>query len=173
MASPIDTLVKLKRLDADDGAVMRPLRMYHGEEVFSAVRDNRESLAEWLPWPDAVKGLSDTRDFIRTAMDQQADGAALQLGIWADGVFAGGIGLHAVDWDNGRTSLGYWLCEFARRHALVPSRTSCSATSRSTGRRYAAQRRISPAARSPRGSDTRKRERRGRTWSLAAATSIV
>ncbi len=123
MASPINTLVNLKRLDAGDGVVMRALRMYHGEEVFLAVRDNSENLAEWLPWPDAVKGLSDTRDFIRTAMDQQADGEALQLGIWAGDVFAGGIGLHAVDWDNRRTSIGYWLGAHARGSGVM---TACA-----------------------------------------------
>jgi ribosomal-protein-serine acetyltransferase len=123
MDSPINTLVNLKRLDAGDGVVMRPLRMYHGEEVFSAVRENRDSLAEWLPWPDAVKCLSDTRDFIRTAMDQQADGAALQIGIWADGAFAGGIGLHAVDWDDRRTSIGYWLGPHARGRGVM---TTCA-----------------------------------------------
>ena len=125
MSSAINSLINLKRLDADDCVVMRPVRMYHGEEIYAAVMESRESLVQWMPWPEAVKALSDTRDFIRATMEQQAEGVALQLGVWTDGTFAGGIGLHEVDWENRRTSIGYWLGVRARGRGVM---TACVKT---------------------------------------------
>ena len=122
MDSAVKALTDMKRLDAADGIVLRPVRLYHGEEIHAAVIDSRDSLARWLPWAGGVSTLSDTRDFIRHSMDRQAEGAALQLGVWADGSFSGVVGLHAVDWENRRTSIGYWLTEGARGRGVM---TAC------------------------------------------------
>lgn len=123
MAPEIDTLINLKRLQAADGVVMRPVRMYHGEEMYAAVVESRRSLTKWMPWVAGVKGVSDTRNFIRHSLDQQAEGTGIQLGIWADAAFAGHIGLHDIDWVNGRTSIGYWLAERARGRGVM---TACA-----------------------------------------------
>jgi ribosomal-protein-serine acetyltransferase len=122
MSFPINSLIDLKRLDAGDGIVMRPVRMYHGEDIYAGVAANRESLGEWLPWVPGVKSLADTRDFIRSSMDRQDDGAAIQLAVWVEGEFAGQVGLHGVDWENARTSIGYWLTGAARGRGVM---TAC------------------------------------------------
>jgi ribosomal-protein-serine acetyltransferase len=122
MSSPINTLIDLKSLEAGDGIVMKPVRMYFGEEIYAAVAANRDSLGEWLPWVPGVKSLSDTRNFIRASEAQQEEGVAVQLAVWVDGEFAGLTGLHGIDWDNARTSIGYWLGAHARGRGVM---TTC------------------------------------------------
>ena len=99
--------------------MLRAVRLYHGEEIYAAVLDSRDSLARWLPWVDGVKGLPDTRDFIRRSMEEQDGEVAVQLGIWTDAGFVGMVGLHSVDWANRRTSIGYWLAERARGRGVI------------------------------------------------------
>ena len=116
---------ELKRLEAGDGKILRPVRLYHGEEIYAAAMDNRDSLIRWLPWVDGVKGLPDVREFIRRSMVEQACGIAVQLGIWKDPSFLGMVGLHSVDWANRRTSIGYWLAGHARGRGVM---TACTRT---------------------------------------------
>ena len=99
--------------------MLRAIRLYHGEEIYAAVVDSRDSLARWLPWVDGVKGLPDTRDFIRRSMEEQDGEVAVQLGIWTDAGFVGMVGLHGVDWANRRTSIGYWLAGRARGRGVM------------------------------------------------------
>ena len=113
----------LRRLDAGDGVVLRPVRLYHGEEIYAAVMDDRDSLARWLPWVEGVRGLPDVREFIRRSMDEQDRGIAVQLGAWTNATFLGMVGLHGVDWANRRTSIGYWLAEGARGRGVM---TACA-----------------------------------------------
>jgi len=122
MSSGKNTLITLRRLDAGDGVVMKPVRMYHGEEIYAAVEANRDSLGEWLPWVPGVKSLAETRNFIRASMEQHDNGVAVHLAVWAAGTFAGVTGLHELDWDNARTSIGYWLAGHARGRGVM---TAC------------------------------------------------
>ena len=122
MSSGKNRLIGLKRLEAGNGVVMKPVRMYHGEEIYAGVAANRESLAEWLPWVPGVKSLADTRNFIRASMEQHDNGVAVHLVVWVDGTFAGVTGLHELDWDNARTSIGYWLAEHTRGRGVM---TAC------------------------------------------------
>ncbi len=103
--------------------VLRPVRLYHGEEIYAAVMDNRDSLARWLPWVEGVKGLPDVREFIRRSMAEQDCGVAVQLGVWTNASFLGMVGLHSVDWTNRRTSIGYWLTEHGRGRGVM---TACA-----------------------------------------------
>ena len=116
-------IAELRRMDTGDGVVLRPVRLYHGEEIYAAVMDNRDSLARWLPWVEGVKGLPDVREFIRRSMAEQDCGVAVQLGVWTNASFLGMVGLHSVDWTNRRTSIGYWLTEHGRGRGVM---TACA-----------------------------------------------
>ena len=123
MSDAARKISRLKRLDPGDGLALRPVQLYHGEEIYAAVLGNRDARTRWLPWVAGVRGLPDVRDFIRRSMDEQAGGVAVQLGIWKDGGLVGMVGLHGVDWANRRTSIGYWLAEHARGRGVM---TACA-----------------------------------------------
>jgi ribosomal-protein-serine acetyltransferase len=50
------------------------------------------------------------RQFIEEVVSPQwAGNRGPQCGIWIEGVLAGSIGCHAIDWANRTCSLGYWI----------------------------------------------------------------
>jgi ribosomal-protein-serine acetyltransferase len=94
-------------LDPGDGLVLRKLSTADAEEVFSVVRSNRERLAPWMPWVGRTRTVEDQRAWIESVA---ADPAELDgLGIFLDGAYVGGCGIHGRDpWGVG-AEIGYWL----------------------------------------------------------------
>lgn len=98
------------------------LRIYeerHAQEVFDTVVANRAHLRRWLPWADKVQKIDDTLAFIRKGLEQFARNDGLQAGIWARGVYVGGIGMHFIRQESRRTELGYWLAESVQGKGIM------------------------------------------------------
>lgn len=93
-----------------DHVGLRLLRERDADELYALIEDNREYLAEWMPWP-AAQTLEGTQQFIRLTRRQRADDNGFQASIVIDGTIVGVAGFHAVDWANRTTSIGYWLGE--------------------------------------------------------------
>lgn len=96
----IDRDVYLKLLTREDA-----------ERLFALVDSCRPHLRRWLPWVDAVKAVEDSRAFIEGTLKKFAAGNGFEAGIWYKGELAGVIGLHYIDRNNRKTSIGYWLGE--------------------------------------------------------------
>lgn len=95
--------------DIDELTQLALLELRHADEIFQVVGAHRNDLREWLPWVDGSQSADNTRDFIRTWIEKREAGDGFAAGIWHAGSFAGGIGLHAIDYNNLSTSIGYWL----------------------------------------------------------------
>lgn len=94
-----------------DDVELRLIEEHHTEEVFRVTDLNRRYLRRWLPWVDSVKSPEDTRAFIRSSLQQFAENAGFQAGIWVRKQFAGVVGHHRIDRLNRRVELGYWIAE--------------------------------------------------------------
>jgi len=81
----------------------------HAAAAFAVVDREREHLRRWLPWVDRTTCVDDTRDFIRTSLQQFADNEGLVAGIWCNEEFIGTVGTHKVDWLNRKVEIGYWI----------------------------------------------------------------
>ena len=92
-----------------DGVELSPLALSDADALFAVTDANREHLRPWMPWIGSVVSPGDTREFIRSAVDQRARNDGYQCAIRVDGVLAGVVGHHCIDWPNRLTSLGYWL----------------------------------------------------------------
>jgi ribosomal-protein-serine acetyltransferase len=90
---------------------LRPLEEADAEELFALVDANRGYLREWLPWLDQNTEIEHTRAFIRATRKHHADRNGFTCGIRRRGALVGVVGLHAIDWPNRKTSLGYWVAE--------------------------------------------------------------
>ena len=95
------------------------LEEQHASELFALVERNRALLRQWLPWLDQSTDVDQTRAFIRAGLQQHANRNGFACGLRHQGVLAGIVGLHAIDWPNRRTSIGYWLDESHRGRGLV------------------------------------------------------
>jgi ribosomal-protein-serine acetyltransferase len=104
-------------VDAETGLEL--LEEQHAAELFALVDRNRESLREWLPWLDQNTSADQTRAFIRASLQQHANRNGFACGVRHRGALAGVIGLHAIDWPNRSTGLGYWLDGAQRGRGLV------------------------------------------------------
>ena len=92
-----------------DGVSLAPLAISDADELFAVTDANREHLRPWMPWIGAIVSPGDTREFLRSVLEQRARNGGYQCAIRVDGVIAGIIGHHRIDWPNRLTSLGYWL----------------------------------------------------------------
>jgi ribosomal-protein-serine acetyltransferase len=88
---------------------MRQFEPGDAETVFAVVDHNREHLRRWLPWVDHSHSPEDIRQFIVRVQAQFEADQGPNTGVWVDGVFAGNVGCHPIDWANRSCSLGYWI----------------------------------------------------------------
>lgn len=95
----------------DKDLELRLICMEDSEEIFSLIDSNREHLREWLPWVDGTISVEDTKNFIKSSMNQYGANNGFQAGIWYMGKVVGIIGLHQLNFYHKNTSIGYWLAE--------------------------------------------------------------
>jgi ribosomal-protein-serine acetyltransferase len=89
---------------------LRILEVRNAEEVFKQIDKNREYLSKWLPWAKD-SNLENTKEFIQTELNRFAKNKGFTCGIFYKNVFVGCIGIHEIDWNNKKTSIGYWIGE--------------------------------------------------------------
>jgi ribosomal-protein-serine acetyltransferase len=95
--------------DLGDGARLRLLEHRHAANVYVLVDANRDHLRRWLPWVDGTRSMDDSREFIRSSLEQFARGDGFNAGIWQDHQLAGLIGLFGVHAESRKAEIGYWL----------------------------------------------------------------
>ena len=93
-------------LDLGDGVEVRVLEPGDAEEIFALVDADRERLRQWMPWVDGTTSAADSRTYIETTRVSRTDLDG--LGIYVDGVYAGGVGLR-VEPLNRHAEIGYWI----------------------------------------------------------------
>jgi ribosomal-protein-serine acetyltransferase len=96
---------------------LRPLGADDAAELYALVRANPD-LEEWMPWA-AEQDLAATERFLAEAEKQLRDGKGFQAAVEPEEGIVGVVGLHAIDWVNRNTSIGYWLAEGARGRGLM------------------------------------------------------
>ena len=96
----------------------------HAEELADLIDSSRSYLREWLPWIDFSKTTEDSEQFIQRSLEQFARNDGFQLAIHYKGKIAGIIGLHAINWSNRSTSIGYWLGEDFQGNGLMTKATA-------------------------------------------------
>ncbi len=100
----------MDRLEISDESHLRPLAEADAEALYALIEANRSYLARWLPWA-AGQTFEHTAEFIRRSREQLAGNDGFQAALISGGKLVGVVGYHGVDWDNRRTSIGYWLSE--------------------------------------------------------------
>ncbi len=90
---------------------LRPLKPEDASELFALVDANRSYLRQWLPWLDSNQTIDDSLNFIRTCLDQAQAKNEFVSAIYDDAELVGLIGLHATNWANRSSVIGYWLAE--------------------------------------------------------------
>lgn len=105
--------------DLGDNAELRILEVHYAAELLAFVQANRWDLSQWINWVNNVHTERDARDFLQEGMDEYAREGLPTLGIWQNGVMAGGLGFFATNSHLRATEVGYWLGVNARGRGLM------------------------------------------------------
>jgi ribosomal-protein-serine acetyltransferase len=90
------------------GLELRSVAPGDARELNALIAADRERLARFMPWA-AGQTIDSTREFIASALEQEARDDGFQAVLVADGAIAGTAGFHRIDRANAATSIGYWL----------------------------------------------------------------
>lgn len=93
------------------------------QALFNVVDESRTYLAEWLPFVNLTKSSDDTKQFIKSALQQFVAHDGFHCGIWYNDKLVGVIGLHYINWLNETTSIGYYLHQDYQKLAIM---TECT-----------------------------------------------
>lgn len=113
------------RLPVREGLEIRLLEPHHAPLIFARVEAEREYLGEWLPWVESTGSAAHVGAFLEKSLAKFTANNGFDAGIWLEGEFAGGIGVHYYDWENRRTEIGYWLSQAATGRGIM---TACCRT---------------------------------------------
>ena len=95
--------------------IIRAPRSNTGALLNEAVRESLNELRVWMPWADHEPPIEESEEHCRRAhakfllREDLTWHLLAQRRHPAQGTFAGGSGLHRIDWDVPKFEIGYWL----------------------------------------------------------------
>ncbi len=102
-----------------DNIELKTLQISDAQAFFDITKKNDKYLREWLGWLDDDKTVVDTEKYIIESNKRFENKEGLDLGIFADSLQIGGIGLFPLDTANKRTSVAYWLTEESQGKGIM------------------------------------------------------
>jgi ribosomal-protein-serine acetyltransferase len=105
--------------DLGAGICLTLLEERHTDQLFELIERNRSHLREWMPWLDWNTTTADSRGFIKGSLERFAIGNGFDAGIWYEGVLAGIIGTHYINFNSRKTEFGYWLGADFTGHGIM------------------------------------------------------
>ncbi|MEU0335546.1 GNAT family protein [Streptomyces sp. NPDC006193] len=103
----------------DDGAELRPLEVWHAEELLAHMDRGRKFIGRHVGLPDVVRDLDGARAWLKSYADKRAADAGSVHGIWLDGELVGGLLFRVWDTRTGVCEAGCWLEPAAAGRGLV------------------------------------------------------
>ena len=104
-----DITITSRVIPVGPGMELRPVTVADAPALMSVIDRNRTRLSEWLLWATPEYSEADLRAFLVKRENEHLAREALTTTIWCDGVLAGSIAMHQIDWLRRNTSIGYWL----------------------------------------------------------------
>lgn len=89
---------------------IRPLRIDDVDALYAAVKESMHVLHQWMPWCHPDYAIEESRTWLEKQIPAFQAGEEFTFAIVSAGEqFLGVIGLNALDRDNRRANLGYWV----------------------------------------------------------------
>lgn len=90
---------------------LKILELKDAETVFQVVDKNRLRLKQWLGWLDYTNSVDDIKKFIQDGLDGYSEQKIFRFGIYYKNLYVGNIELQAIDYNNKKSIIGYWLAD--------------------------------------------------------------
>ncbi len=92
-----------------DNITLRQLGKIDAPSLFALTDKNRDYLRQFLPWLDRTRTVADTEWFITNSLKGAKEEKCADYGIYCQDTLVGVIGFHSMDYENKKTTIGYWL----------------------------------------------------------------
>jgi ribosomal-protein-serine acetyltransferase len=115
----VEKTIDLATITIDEHIVLRPFVPADADALFSAIDGSRPHLGPWLNWVGGTTRIAHSLDFIERSTAQIRNQEAMPLGIFVDGVVAGGVGMHDWQRDINRVQIGYWIARGYEGQGIV------------------------------------------------------
>jgi RimJ/RimL family protein N-acetyltransferase len=91
--------------------ILRPPCEEDVPRVLDAIQESFDALTAWMPWAQRMPTLEEQLDYAREARRRFEAGEDLPFYVYdkSSGLYAGGSGLHRIDWSVPRFEIGYWV----------------------------------------------------------------
>jgi len=101
--------------------VIRAPRYGEGAAMNEAIRESLDRLKPWMPWAAEMPSVEDSEANLREARLRflRREDLRLQLHRKDTGEFAGGSGLHRINWEARKFEIGYWVRTSCLRQGYV------------------------------------------------------
>ena len=96
-------------IDLGDGAQLRPLEPWQGEEFLAHIDRARATVDPWIPWASRSTDLESATRTLQRYADLAARDTGRLYGIWLGGVLVGGTMFVGFDTGIGKCEIGCWL----------------------------------------------------------------
>jgi ribosomal-protein-serine acetyltransferase len=105
----------------DDEIRLRVWETADAERLAALVHAQVEYLAQWLPFATEAYDVDDALSYIERTRRKWAAYQACELALLVapDWEIAGSVGIHAIDYLNGRGEIGYWLSQSHQGRGLM------------------------------------------------------
>ena len=103
----------------DDDISLKLVDHRDADAIFELTDKSRDYLKEWLPWPIFIKKVDDTKDFIKSSMQNYVDNKSLVTAIIFKGEVAGIASFNSFDWTSRIGQIGYFLGEEFQGHGIM------------------------------------------------------
>lgn len=110
-------------IDVSDELRLVQLELSDAERIFLLVDNNRSYLAEFLPWVEHTKEVSDSLDFITSVQQKRQAGEEYGYGIEYKGNVIGHMSLMHVK-DGKPHEIGYWIGADYRGQGITATATT-------------------------------------------------
>ncbi len=107
------------KIKIDEHVVLAPITLADSTDMFETIHSQRDYLGKWLPFVVFTQQVEDSRNYIRSMLGAPENTREHVYTIRYDGVFAGLIGLKAIDKANHKTEIGYWLSEPFQKQGII------------------------------------------------------
>jgi len=97
----------------------------HATALFEAVDNNREHLAEFLPWVNNMQSVNDFANYIKHCQSLHEQKKEVSFVIISGETVIGRIGIHHINTHNKKGAIGYWLIKNAQGKGIIIN--SCKA----------------------------------------------
>ncbi|MBP3961758.1 GNAT family N-acetyltransferase [Paenibacillus lignilyticus] len=85
------------------------LQINHADDIYAAIKKNREYLGEFLPWALTTASVDEVKLYIEYELKRFTGNNGVSCGIFYQDRYIGNISVHDINWKHRKTSIGYWL----------------------------------------------------------------